>query len=107
MPVRSHHTLSAPAAQSAECAADSWSSEVLPRLPNELDPQARTLKAFQRARAFACPADLLRGLLVYVLSPFGFRWLGAWGVLWLNTALAGALALAVVARKPAQGPRPS
>ena len=81
MPVRSHHTLSAPAAQSAECAPDSWSSEVLPRLPNELDPQARTLKAFQRARAFACPADLLRGLLVYVLSPFGFRWLGAWGVL--------------------------
>jgi hypothetical protein len=46
-----------------------------------LDQQARQLQAFQRARAFACPADLLRGLLVYALSPFGFRWLGVWGVL--------------------------
>jgi len=81
MPVHSHHTLCAPSAQSADCAADSWSSEVLPRLPSDLDPQARRLKAFQRARAFERPSDLLRGVLLYVLSPFGFRWLGAWGVL--------------------------
>ena len=81
MPVRSHHTNSAPAAQSADCAADSWTSEVLPRLPAALDCQARTLKAFQRKRAFDSPAQLLRGLLVYALSPFGLRWLGAWGVL--------------------------
>jgi hypothetical protein len=54
---------------------------VLPRLPTDLDTQARTRKAFQRARAFTCPADLLRGVLLYALSPFGFRWLGAWGVL--------------------------
>jgi hypothetical protein len=50
-------------------------------LPTTLAAKAKELKAFQRARAFASPTDLLRGLLVYALSPFGFRWLGAWGVL--------------------------
>jgi hypothetical protein len=50
-------------------------------LPSSLDAKAKELKAFQRARAFATPTDLVRGLLVYALSPFGFRWLGAWGVL--------------------------
>jgi hypothetical protein len=62
-------------------APDSWATELVPRLPATLDAQARTLKAFQRKRAFGCPSDLLRGLLVYALSPFGLRWLGAWGVL--------------------------
>jgi hypothetical protein len=50
-------------------------------LPALLAQKARTLKAFQRKRAFASPSDLLRGLLVYALSPFGFRWLATWGVL--------------------------
>jgi hypothetical protein len=50
-------------------------------LPATLDQQARTHKAFQRKRAFEQPADLLRGLLLYALAPFGLRWLGAWGVL--------------------------
>ena len=81
MPVRSHHSAAPPAAQSPAATPDSWMSEVVPRLPDDLDHQARRLKAFQRARAFACPAELLRGLLVYALSPFGLRWLGAWGVL--------------------------
>ncbi|HJZ48804.1 MAG TPA: transposase [Roseiflexaceae bacterium] len=81
MPVRSHHTRSSIRRQSPPTAPDSWISEVVPRLPSDLDQQARQLQAFQRARAFACPADLLRGLLLYALSPFGFRFLGAWGVL--------------------------
>lgn len=81
MPVRSHHTASRRRPQSPAPALDSWITEVVPRLPADLDAQANTLKAFQRKRAFAQPADLLRGLLVYALSPFGFRWLGAWGVL--------------------------
>ena len=81
MPVRSHHTRSRPRRQLPAAPADSWSSEIVPRLPATLDAQARSLKAFQRARAFAQPSDLLRGLLVYALAPFGFRWLGAWGVL--------------------------
>jgi hypothetical protein len=67
--------------QSTACAADTWSQEIVPRLPEQFEQQARTLKAFQRKRGFGCPTDLLRGLLVYALSPFGFRYLGAWGVL--------------------------
>ena len=81
MPVRSHHSACSRPPQSPTLPADSWTSEVLPRLPCELDQQARTLKAFQRKRAFEQPSDLLRGLLLYALSPFGFRWLGMWGVL--------------------------
>src|SRR5262245_60680864 len=81
MAVHTHHTVSRRPRQSAPRAADSWTSEVLPRLPSDLESQARTRKALERARAFACPSDLLRGLLLYALSPFGFRWLGAWGVL--------------------------
>jgi hypothetical protein len=81
MPVRSHHTASRRQRQAPTPAPDSWITELVPRLPATLDAQARTLEAFQRARAFRCPSDLLRGLLVYALSPFGLRWLGAWGVL--------------------------
>ena len=81
MPVRSHHSASRRRRQSTAAPADSWTSEVIPRLPAKHEHQARELKAFQRKRAFEQPADLLRGLLLYALSPFGFRWLGAWGVL--------------------------
>lgn len=81
MPVRSHHTASRRQQQSPAPTPDSWTTELVARLPATLDAQARTLKAFQRKRAFAQPSDLLRGLLVYALSPFGLRWLGAWGVL--------------------------
>lgn len=81
MPVRSHHSVSRRPLQSPATPADSWTSEVLPRLPATLDQQARQHKAFQRKRAFEQPADLLRGVLLYALAPFGFRFLGAWGVL--------------------------
>src|SRR5689334_16451079 len=81
MPVRSHHIASDRRRQSTATPADSWSSELLPRLPAHHASQARTLKAFQRKRAFEQPSDLLRGLLLYALAPFGFRYLGAWGVL--------------------------
>lgn len=81
MPVRSHHTASRRQQQSPAPAQDTWTTEIVPRLPADLHTQAKSLKAFQRARAFASPDALLRALLVYVLSPFGFRWLGAWGVL--------------------------
>lgn len=81
MPVRAHHTALRRQQQSPALTPDNWATELVPRLPPTLDAQARTLKAFQRKRAFDCPSDLLRGVLVYALSPFGFRWLGAWGVL--------------------------
>jgi hypothetical protein len=81
MPRPIHHTEPPPTAQLPTLLDDSWTTEVVPRLPADLDDQAQTLKAFQRKRGLACPADLLRGLLAYVLCACSGRALGAWAVL--------------------------
>ena len=63
MPRPTHHTDTPTPAQLAPLVGDSWATEVVPHLPADLAAQAKTLKAFQRKRGLACPADLLRGLL--------------------------------------------
>lgn len=76
-----HHTELQTLTQPLNHFVDEWSTVIVPRLPADLAAQAAHLGAFQRARAFAQPSDLLRGLLAYSLGLTSLRHLGAWGVL--------------------------
>ena len=60
---------------------DDWTKEMVPRLPKQIEEQARKLKAFERSREISSATDLLRGLLVYVFIVRSFQQLGKWSVL--------------------------
>src|SRR3989475_614274 len=64
MLVQSHDTGGLVELQALSLVGDPWATEVVPRLPANLTPQA-----------------LLRGVLAYVLGPLSTRRLGAWAVL--------------------------
>lgn len=81
MPRPRHHTQPPATEQLPTLLDDTWTTEVVPRLPADLAQQARTLKAFQRKRCLPDPTVLLRALLVYVLCLQSGRALGAWAVL--------------------------
>src|SRR5262249_4953256 len=81
MPAHSHHTAFATALPDADLVGEAWATEVVPRLPTDLDAQSRTLQAFVRVRGLLSPTDLLRAILAYVLDDLSFRSLGAWAVL--------------------------
>jgi hypothetical protein len=74
--VRSHHIAIRSPVPALPLESESWANEIVARLPATLDAQARTLQAFQRIRGVACPTDLLRAILAYVLDASSFRLLG-------------------------------
>jgi hypothetical protein len=80
MPSASHDTTPSEQLQ-GQLPSDQWSSEVLPRLPDGLEQEARARKAWQRSRQIGSASDLLRGILAYVYTVHSFVHLSLWSVL--------------------------
>ncbi len=76
-----YDTQEAPQMPLAPWRLDLWETEIVPQLPQGLDEQARSLKAYQRYREIKRASDLLRAVLVWVLEGCSFRQLGCWAVL--------------------------
>ncbi len=81
MPHHTHDTLPPLSSQLQALIGQGWEQEVLSQLPVDYEQQAHQSRAFVRVRGLKCVADLLRGLLAYVLCAPSFRHLGAWAVL--------------------------
>lgn len=60
---------------------ESWTRDVVSRLPADLEQHAKVLKAFERRRQVGSASDLLRGLLAYVFVVHSFQHLSIWSVL--------------------------
>lgn len=72
MPYQKHSTTTEENTQGTG-SQDDWKKEVVPRLPAQLEEQAKTLKAFERCREISSATDLLRGLLASAfLSAFEY-----------------------------------
>jgi hypothetical protein len=80
MPQRDQHNAPSISSQAGALAQQEWEA-LVKELPDELEAQARTLGAFQRARALPNAQALLRAILYYVLAAGSLRWLSAWSAL--------------------------
>jgi len=81
MPRKTQDTTSPEPMQATITRDDDWATEVVTRLPQNTQQQARLLKAFERSRQIRCASDLLRGLLAYVYTVHSFQHLSIWSVL--------------------------
>jgi Transposase DDE domain len=81
MPQSQHHNVPPLGEQLQAVINEGWEQEVLSQLPTDAEQQAQRLGAFVRQREIKGVADLLRGLLAYVLCAPSFRHLGSWAVL--------------------------
>jgi hypothetical protein len=77
----SNHDMTKPQRLQADQPTDDWTTEVVARLPETLEQQARELKAFERSRQIRSATELLRGLLAYVYTTHSFAHLSMWSVL--------------------------
>lgn len=81
MPTDPHDTMNDPLMQATWLDDDAWAQEVVPRLPADLESQAKARGAFVRSRELRNATDLLRAILAYVLHAPSFRQVGVWAVL--------------------------
>src|SRR5436309_9161884 len=70
-----------PAVEEVDLNDAQWEHVVKMCLPEDLEAQARQLKAWSRQREVRSVSDLLRALLVYACCQYSFRELGMWAVL--------------------------
>lgn len=81
MPGTDHDTTKPEMLQAKSFEPEQWEQEVVARLPEGWQEQAKARKAFVRVRQLRSASDLLRGVLAYVLHTHSFRHLGMWAVL--------------------------
>ncbi len=78
MPVRSHHPAAPAGTHPCALVEDARATDVLARLPADLEAHARIHTAFIRRRGLACASDRLRALPAFVLTDHATRSLGDW-----------------------------